>query len=193
MPKKKFSKKIEDCLHNHYDLSYNCKLSEDWIDNNLSKIAWWAALQRQTLSENFLRKHLDLIIQKNELTYLITYQNLSNQFLEELISCPFWKDFMFEIISEKQMLSETFIDKYKDELSWAEICQHQKLSSAFMENHLEYLEFAFVSRYQKLDAEFVSKHFDKLDYDWLLKNKSHSPEVKKVLLKNAKKIVYSFL
>lgn len=195
----KFTKEISYCINNSFELSYNCLLTEDFIENNLDKIDWHYVLLRQKLSENFLRKHLNTIINSSKTTTfncfytMVAWQRLSEDFLEELIVYPEFKNNCFVTISYRQKLSEAFMTKYKDKLCWDGLCLKQKMSESFLNNHINHLNMKIVSRHQKLSPEFLAHHLDKLDIALLLKNKKLSSEAKKVLIDNGSKIVASLL
>lgn len=206
--KQKFDQLIQDNLDKPWDLSYLCELTEDFIENNLDKIDWYAVLVRQVLSENFLKKHFNKIkLYQYKHNYnnpnfgietLIAHQKISEKFIDEIFTqFPEIKNnnakYYWRCISNKHKLSEDFIRKYKANLSWKAICRRQKISENFMNEHLNYLDFKTLSRHQKLSPEFISLHFNKLDLEMLLRNKKLSLESKNVLLNNSKKVVESLL
>lgn len=69
----------------------------------------------------------------------------------------------WEYISYNEKLSESFIEKYIDELDIYFISAYQKLSELFIESHINKLDIDLISKYQKLSESFIEKHFDKLN------------------------------
>ena len=95
----------EDTYLEVYDIRNKCF---DMLDNNKKKINWdWISIN-QTLSEEFIEKHMD----KVEWFWISRYQTLSESFIEKYKDKVdwFW-------ISEYQTLSEEFKKKYKDKLN----------------------------------------------------------------------------
>jgi hypothetical protein len=80
-------------------------------------------------SEEFLEEFKDKI----NWLYLITYQKFDEQKLRQYIE-PYFVRYrsIWSALSIHQTLSETFIDEFKDKLSWLDICCYQKLSEPFI-------------------------------------------------------------
>lgn len=189
--RRNFNGKIDDYLHDPWKLSSECLLTEEWIENNLNKINWNSVLLYQKLSEKFLRKHLNNIInftdlygKKNSFYYLVAYQKHSMEFLEELMIIAQFNSMhdIWRSVSYRQKLSDDFIRKFADKLCWAHLCHKQKLSESIMIDYDKYLNYSLISRYQNLTPMFIEQYFYKLNYEMLLKNKKLSLDAKKVIL-----------
>ncbi len=66
--------------------------------------------------------------------------------------------------------SESFIEKYTDEIDCDELSFARLLSESFIEKHSDKLNWKFISKCQELSKEFVMKYIDKRDFDGLKKN-----------------------
>ena len=94
--------------------------------------------------------------------YVSIYYNLSESFMEK-----FQNEVYFQGISKYQVLSESFIEKYKDRLDWFFVSSFQKLSESFIEKHKDKVSWAMISKFQKLSEPFIEKHKEKLDWFYI--------------------------
>lgn len=94
--------------------------------------------------------------------YLL-YSNIlsTEELLEEFIDKINW-----DIISSKRFkLSESFMEKHKDKLSWYNISNYQTLSEEFIEKHKDSVKWKGISMTQTLSEEFIEKNKDFVDWD----------------------------
>lgn len=82
---------------------------------------------------------------------------LSEEFIEKYKDKVYWYS-----ISISQKLSESFIEKYKDKLTWTFISIYQELSEPFIEKHKDKVDWTHISRKQKLSEFFIEKYKDKV-------------------------------
>lgn len=66
---------------------------------------------------------------------------------------------------KKTILSEEFIQEFKDRLNWFDICQYQKLSISFMIKFSDYLSWKHVSEFQTLTEEFIHQFHNFVDWE----------------------------
>ena len=60
-------------------------------------------------------------------------------------------------ISEKQKLSEEFIENFQDKVDWFYISHHQKLTEDFIEKFQDKVYWFGISLRQKLSEDFIEK------------------------------------
>ena len=116
--------------YNLNEKKYSMEELEDIIANDeIGSWDWVLISQRQTISEDFMERHINMI---------------------------HWYS-----ISTFQKLSETFIEKYSDEVDWKGISMHQSLSESFIERFSGMLEWDYIIMHQELSYEFLEKHLYK--------------------------------
>ena len=97
---------------NWCDISYNQKLSEEFIRNFQNKVDWFYISEYQKLSENFIREFQN----KVDWFLISIYQKLSENFIREFQNKINWW-----IVSKFQKLSPEFINEFDlkiDENNW---------------------------------------------------------------------------
>jgi hypothetical protein len=89
------------------------------------------------------------------------------KYFEEKVKKLDWK--YWHDISEHQVLSETFIEKYHKKFPWKIIFENQVLSEEFIEKilkmckcHIKWVEWSEISEHQVLSEEFIEKFQDKV-------------------------------
>lgn len=98
------------------EISNNCNLREDFIEEFKDKLDWYWIGKNQTLSEPFIDKYK----QKLNWEWISTEKVLSEPFMEK------YKDWLdWDGISIWQLLSPEFIKKYKDKLNKKLILEFQ--------------------------------------------------------------------
>jgi hypothetical protein len=145
-------------------VDWNCilsihKLNEDIINKHYKIITHkhkYSLYEHQTLSEEFLRDHIDDL----EWGAVSQYQKLSEEFIFE-----FADKIKFGNVSYAQTLSENVIRKFQDRISWANISKQQILSEDFMREFEDNLNWSYISRYQVFSEEFMLEFIDKLDFN----------------------------
>ncbi len=108
---------------NWCDISYNQKLSEEFIRNFQNKVDWLNISKYQKLSEKFIREFQDNVYWVR----ISINQKLSENFIREFKDKVDWI-----LISINQKLSENFIREFKDKIYWYYIIRFQKLSPEFI-------------------------------------------------------------
>ena len=128
---------------------------EKFFDENINnfEVDWDYISEYQTLSEEFIEKHVDKVVWD----YISIYQKLSEEFIEKHVDKVVWY-----YISRCQKLSEEFIEKYSNKVYWHDISEYQKLSEDFIEKHSDKVDWYWISKYQKLSEEFIEKYKNKL-------------------------------
>ena len=112
-------------------ISWNQKLSEDFIREFHESVNWSYISYSQVLSEDFIREFKD----KVRWTEIAYKQVLSEDFIREFQKVVLWAD-----ISQYQKLSEDFIREFKELVSWSIISQYQVLSDEFIEEFKDLLD-----------------------------------------------------
>lgn len=119
-------------------------------------------------------------IDDDDKTHLFQYQHLSEDFIiDHVKSKKDWKRF----VSISKDLSEEFIEKYKDKISWDAICIHQNLSMNFMRKHWKYLNWEEVCIFQKLSKKFMKEFEAQLVWSEVILNQTLSKEMIDKLVK----------
>lgn len=96
------------------------KISEELIEKYRPFITdWYTIIVHQTLSENFLKKHID----KFDCHFIAKYQTLSNKFIDEYFGESTWA---WKELSEFQCLSVELILKHADKIN-IDCLQNNKL------------------------------------------------------------------
>lgn len=124
----------------------------------LNHLVWYDVLDEETLEDYIIPK------QKNnkEIMEMIFMQDtLSIEFIERHIdiinNLNLWSR-----VCQMQNLNEEFIDKYKDKVKWKDIVEYQNLSENFIEKHLDYIKgfSTKLLQYKDLSEQFIEKHID---------------------------------
>ena len=88
---------------------------------------------------------------------ICVFEVLTESFIEKYKDYVDWGE-----ISQYQKLSESFIEKYKDKVNWFEIMSHQQLSEVFIEKHKDMLNMTWISKHQKLSKFYIEKHLSNI-------------------------------
>ena len=102
-------------------------------------------------------------ISKDDLDIISIYQVLSEPFIEKYKDKVSWFH-----VSYHQKLSEAFIEKYKHVVNWVGISNSQTLSEPFIERFKDKVNWFHISEYQKLSEQFIEKFKDKVDWDYII-------------------------
>ena len=178
----------EHIYNSHWILRWQ-KVSEKFIDDHFSKSDMSDICEFQTLSEEWLRKHIedintsiyggkicwDKISQYQVLSEqfmkdfnhkldwraLPKYQNMSNKFIKEYADKFWWGDFPYE------KLSEDFISELYDIVCWQEVSKRKKnMSREFIEKWAHRLDWFNLCYFNKVDSDLLSKYAYKLNFQW---------------------------
>jgi len=94
----------------------------------------------------------------------ITLERIKREYIFEQDIEKYKKKFNqshWNYISKYQILSESFIEKYKNELDWNCVLTYQKLSEPFIEKYKSFYTsscWSSISRFQKLSVSFIRKY-----------------------------------
>lgn len=169
----------EDFIRRHVDnicwTLLKKEFSEEFIEEFIDKLYIEGIVKKQKLSENFWKKHLYNNYVK--LSYVFKYQNLSEEFVEYIISAPESQNRIQElwnIISAYMRLSVSFFKKYQDLINWECVACRCDLTEDFIEEFMEKFAAIFgkvatsnIVKRNALSESFLRKHVDKFDLYYL--------------------------
>ena len=75
---------------------------------------------------------------------------------------------IFDIICEKQKLTENFIDIYKNEIKWNKIWKYQTVSIDFIRKNIHKVIWKDVCKYQILDEQFIKDFHKKVSWMYVV-------------------------
>jgi hypothetical protein len=111
---------------------------------------------------------------------MISYEDLKdNKYTEEELENHL-DDFNYVhwyCISEYQVLSESFIEKFKEKLDWSWISKCQVLSESFIEKYKDKLDWYWISKCQKLSENLILNNLELIQIDFLKYNGHISKEL----------------
>lgn len=110
--------------------------------------------------------------------------NMPESLIEKNIHNMRWMD-----IVGNQILSESFIEKYGDELDWYSISTSQPLSEPFIEKHMKKLWMLAICGNQNLSEEFITKNLDSIYWYELILDQELSEDF---LDKHSNKNIYNY-
>ena len=84
---------------------------------------------------------------KTSLIWVLVSFKIEESVLEKLIEKSSESQFCWGAISEHQVLSEEFIEKYQDRVNWNRISYYQKLSNEFVDKFHYRLDFNVFGNY----------------------------------------------
>lgn len=73
----------------------------------------------------------------------------------------------WDSLCKNELLTEDFIEEYKDNIKWDIIAWHQKLSEELMERHIDKIDFVLISQTQILSENFIEKYKDKVYWPFI--------------------------
>ena len=135
----------------------------DYFEHNAFS---YSVLRITKKAEEFLEQHRDYMEKNNSKMWFDISRNnlLSEEFIDK------YKDDLDikEILETKPNLSEDFIENniedYGNWSSWFNICQNSKLSEDFMEKHKNNIHWSVVSSHQTLSEDFMLRNKDYLSW-----------------------------
>jgi len=104
-------------------------------------------------------------------SYISQCQVLSEDFIEKFKDYVSWNH-----ISSYQVISETFIEKFKDKVNWYYTSHFQVLSEEFIEKFQDKVEWDNISHYQVLSEEFIEQFQNKVKWDNISSSQTLSEE-----------------
>ena len=69
----------------------------------------------------------------------------------------------WERVSIKPLLSEDFMENYKDYLNWNKLSMYQPMSEQFIDNHSMLINWIPVIKKNNISLQFILKHFNYMD------------------------------
>ena len=104
--------------------------------------------------------------------YILINEKIPEYLLDEIINLlkneNYFSENYFSMIifsiSKYQKLSEAFIDRNKDKLSWSIICEYQILSEDFIRAHSGYVYWDLISTHQHLSEDFIKEFSSKVSW-----------------------------
>lgn len=138
------------------------KLAIDYIENKidkrtLSQKSWREIAQyKKGLSRSFIKKYID----KFKIIDLCINQNLSETLMKENLHQL--DEQIWSLISEFQILSESFIEEFQKNLDWYRISRYQKLSLDFLVKFKNEIIYDNIRYNKKISKEIKKKFFDYL-------------------------------
>ena len=130
-------------------------IPEDMIEKYIDKLANVinTVIQYQKLSDNFLRKHMNIM----DIDFVIIYQIVTEQFLVD------YQDYIdMNYVSRYQILSDQFILDFGNVLNWDLVLKYQKVSAATLTYHVNHLRWDLVAKYQQLSQKFIDDFIKRL-------------------------------
>jgi hypothetical protein len=131
------------------------------IDNNKF---WYKIKCREDLSKEFnieFKNKLKIKNKKNFLRYVVVNCVLSENFI-----IKYENDISWFHVALKQKLSEEFIEKYESKLRWVLISHHQKLSEEFIIKYKDKIFWERLDMYQDLSSGFISNFQNLINYKY---------------------------
>lgn len=126
--------------------------------------------------EEFLREYANFI----DINKISQFLSLSEEFIIDHIST-----LNFETIS-KFSLSESFIDRYNNELNWSLLSIYSDLSIECMMKYSNRLKWEQISYYQTITLDFFKLYEHKLNLSKIIKSPFCNEEIKKYIKENCK-------
>lgn len=170
----KLSEEFIDTFFNKLKINYifsgkKCKnFSELFIKKYSDHDLFWNdIILYRKLSDSFIIDCFDkLSLNEYTILNLITYQRLTEDILRKLCDkikkLNINRKYFWKKISAYQILSESFIEDYHDEVSWEDICGYQILSEDFIKKFQNKVNWAYISSNQTLSEEFKKEFASKL-------------------------------
>lgn len=151
-----------------------------------NKLNFYTIYELHLIEEFFIQKNLfeQVSNDRNILLSVLSYQKLSEEFIENIIKMIDLSDREWMTLSRVQKLSEHFIKKYIDKLSMDFICTYQILSEQFIRDHKNLVKWRAISYSQCLSEDFIWEFSELLDFDELRYNNNLDPELKNYLSRN---------
>ena len=150
---------------NWHNLLTNIKFTEDQLDKYFDHLKgeWITVAIFQKISIKWLEKHIN-DIDKEDWNMLASNMEFDIDFIRKYKSRVDWT-----IISgPKYILTEAFIDEFKDYVDWQAICVFQNMSNNFIMDHYQYIDWAAISKNNEiLTEEFIDRHKKKLSWNAL--------------------------
>jgi hypothetical protein len=121
------------------------------VDNCRSHYIPRSDLSRKKFNEDYLEGGVEYFTKKHW-EYISLYQILSETFIEKYKDLVDWL-----YISRCQILSESFIDQNSDKVYWYCISEYQNLSENFILNNLEYININQLEHNRHISKETIEK------------------------------------
>ena len=129
-----------------YSISYDYKLSENFIQKFQNEINWYFISACQELSENFIREFQNKVIWD----CISRNQKLSESFIRKFQDKVDWYK-----ISRYQKLSENFIREFRNKVDWVNISIYQKLSKNFKKEFKHKNKWSITKKYYSNLVKYI--------------------------------------
>ncbi|MEG1141780.1 MAG: hypothetical protein RSE41_04955 [Clostridia bacterium] len=165
---------------NWSNLSYDYKLSEEFIRHFKDKVYWPYISYKQNLSESFIEEFEDkiefesisVLYNKFSLEFIRKYKNkISWDYLSYAVNLPysFIKEFSdlldWKEVSTNTVLSEDIMRAYSDKIHWPRICKYQHLYEGFIREFKRKVHWDDISYNQKLSENFIREFKDEVNWE----------------------------
>lgn len=157
-----FQKLPEEFIEEHSDLvcwktiSKHQNLSESFIEKHAGKLDWRFICSCQNVSEDFLRKFVDRI----RFDYLFDNKKLSESFISDYVD--YYDKDIWSSISKRQNFSEDFALKYADFINWSDISERY-LSNSFINRFYNKLSFPSVLMHNNISDDLIRNYIESID------------------------------
>ena len=166
-------------------ISDNRGLPQAFYERHLDKLDWYV-ICRNKLPVEFFKKHLDRVYWSS----LCMNTSLPESFYEEnlhMLDEECWYK-----LSTNPAVSEAFIEKYSNKISWMLVFSNSAVSEAFVKKHFDKIDWNYVCLNCNMPESFYAKNIDKINWINLFHNRnvsynfiaSNIPEEHKHILDN---------
>ena len=157
---------------------YHHQLSERFIEKYWDKLNHLYVLEKQKLSEKFIRKHLEeftngnlqhfISINSSEIpwSWIFTFQEVSDSFIREY--WDYLQHDLYHIIKNHKITSNFIREFFTEETYqglWYEISCNRKITEDFIEKYKDKLDWSAISEHQDLKEKFILKYADKVNWE----------------------------
>lgn len=170
-------------------------LYPSWDVISKSKYTDWKTISKRKLSEEIMAKFKDEV----DWNCVVIHEDISLQFIYKFYNKIKWfniyqpilpEDLMIKMadfqrtcdwmyVSERQKLSEDFIEKFRCKVDWDKISKYQKLSEKFIKKFTQKVNWWYIIYYQGTSVEFIEKYKHKICKNEEDKNRSENESLKR--------------
>lgn len=162
---KKFDHLVDFAL-----LSINPNLSDEIVEEYLSRMDWKKVQQYHKFSAALLQKHSENL----DKPIIFEFQKLDQLTIDKLLGDEPLDEYL-KLVFTHQKVSEQFILKYGSNF-YPIIIEHQTLSNSFIDKIDSAQVLHLLIQYQRLSADFITKHCNVLTLKSIIKYQELSRE-----------------
>lgn len=144
----------DDVIHTKEDLMEVLGREETDI-GSITEEEWKLILQKENLSEDFLREHHSVV----NWDWVCHFQTLYESLIRDFKEWVEWPE-----ISSQKGLSESFIREFQEYVYWDRISVFQTLSESFIREFEELVDWNCISAFQCLSEDFIREFQNKVDW-----------------------------